>query len=274
MTNYNLRPAEVLQKSLLNVLEKVQQLRGPKGCPWDKEQTHQSLIPYALDEAYELAEVLQEKPMNDFRVKDELGDVLFQVLIHSEIAAEAGRFDFIDIVENLAEKLVRRHPHVFDYNGAVSKEEVLRNWESIKQTERTLRGEKETSPPLFKSPRYFSALQKAQSIGKKTESLQFDWAKPEEVFEKLQEEVQELHEGLLANDKENIEEEMGDLFFVLTQLCRKLNVDAESIATRANEKFIKRFSDMIADQESVEAFTSLSLDEKEKLWVKIKKQNK
>lgn len=269
-------------------------LRGPQGCPWDKEQTHQSLIPYALDEAYELVEVIEAQPLNDQKLKDELGDVLFQVLIHSQIAQEEGRFDFSQVMDTLKEKLIRRHPHVFNYKGPVTKAEVIENWEKIKAAEKELsslqtpaeseesRTDRSSTVPtqdlatkVFKSPRYFTALQRAHSIGVKTEELGFDWPNLSGVLEKLAEEIAELQESINKKDRESIEEELGDVLFTLAQVSRKLRMDPERSAQQANSKFISRFQKMLTQipQQDLESFKALNLEQKEDLWKNAKNKS-
>lgn len=279
MSDLNFRHNESIQE----LLKCVEQLRGPQGCPWDKEQTHQSLIPYALDEAYELVEVIESLPLQDDKLKDELGDVLFQVLIHSQIAQEENRFNFQQVVENLREKLIRRHPHVFDFQGSISKEDVLKNWEKIKSQESGTSESPTALKKIFKTPRFFSALKKAEAIGRKTETFKFDWENEHQVFEKVLEETQELKEALEGSDPHHIEEEIGDLFFVLAQLCRKLKIDPEKAAQKSNQKFITRFEKMLELAEpgtsaksqddlhlTLKQFELLPTETKEALWKKIK----
>ena len=291
-------------ESFNQLLECVQKLRGPEGCPWDKEQTHPSLVSFVLDEAYELAEVLQTSPVDDRKLKDELGDLLFQVLIHSQIAHEAGRFDFEGVMNTLREKLIRRHPHVFNYSGPVTKKEVIENWEKIKAAERTLaknevssqtqfgtetsekkkasvtkNSRAESLDRFFKTPKYFSSLEKAHDLGIKSEELNFDWPSFEEVQKKLIEELKEVEDSIQIGSREAIEEEIGDLLFTAAQISRKLNIDPEKALEKANSKFLKRFLSMIdslpeKSPDHFQTFKDLPTKEKEDLWVLAKNKTR
>ena len=270
-------------ESLKQLLECVEKLRGPQGCPWDKEQTHQSLVPFVLDEAYELAEVIQTSPLDDQKFKDELADLLFQVLIHAQIAQEEQRFDFGQILDTLREKLIRRHPHVFNYQGPITKEEVVRNWEKIKASEASTQDSTKPKNPsvnsterFFKSPRYFSSLERASNIGSKAEELGFDWSSINEVQAKLSEELDELQCAFENQSLREIEEELGDVLFTLAQISRKINLDPERALKKANSKFLTRFTEMIKSlaqktHDPLQLFKNLSPKQKEELWKTAKK---
>lgn len=245
--------------SFQQLIEIVKKLRGPQGCPWDKAQTHQSLTPYAVEEAHELEEAIANNDKDN--MKEELGDLLFQSVLHAEIARQNGDFDIDDVIGHLNNKMVSRHPHVFSDVEVKDADEVVKNWEDIKAKE------KEVAP--FDLPASFPALLKAHKIGKRSKKFDFDWNTPEEVFEKTNEELAELKEAFENNDKAHMEEELGDLLFTLSQLARHLDLDAEKSLRRANQKFIDRFNKMLKKNPNLK---NISRDEKEDLWNQIKKQ--
>jgi len=232
--------------ALLNV---VKALRGPEGCPWDKEQTPETLAPYALEEAYELAEAIEEGDPE--KIKEELGDVLLQVILHAHIAQQENKFSISDVIEGICSKLVRRHPHVFAEVKVKDSTEVLKNWEEIKSQEKSARYRDRFSIPV-----HLPALQRSGKMGDKTNKLNFDWNNALHVFEKVEEEFIELKEalGLKRKHKKNqkkskmklshVKEELGDLLFSLAQLARHLKSEPEQILRDANRKFEKRFFKM------------------------------
>jgi tetrapyrrole methylase family protein/MazG family protein len=255
------------------LVEIVSTLRGPEGCPWDKEQTHESLTQYAIEETHELVEALEapRSKINDLQIKEELGDVLFQVLLHSQLAAERGAFQFSDVIETISEKLIRRHPHVFGNEQVKTADEVIQNWEKIKKQEK-----KETDPSseIFSiSVPAMPALQKAYKIGKRTEKLGFDWTSLDEVILKVEEEYAELREALDLDSDEAIEHELGDALFSLAQLGRHLKFEPEQVLRTANARFENRFKLMIKlSQKDGKDWGQLPLEEKEAYWQKAKKQ--
>ncbi len=214
------------------LLEVVATLRAPEGCPWDREQTHQTLTRYALEEAAELVEAIDRK--DDLALCDELGDVLLQVLLHAQIAKERGAFDISNVIESLNRKMLRRHPHVFGTTKATSIDEIQKNWDEIKKVEKP----KES---IFSFPKSLSALIVSQKIGEKSGNYKFDWSTSSEVFEKVREEFLELEEALAANDQQHQGEEIGDLLFTLTQLARHSKLDGETVLRQTNQRFEKRF---------------------------------
>lgn len=243
----------------------VSTLRGPNGCPWDKEQTHSSLTQYAIEETAELVEAIESK--NDIHIKEELGDVLFQVVLHSQLAKEESRFEINSVIENLNEKLIRRHPHVFGSAKVDGVEEVLANWEAIKQNE------KGTAPTEFSLnvPVHLPALQRAHKIGKRTEKFKFDWQEPLQVVEKVKEELDEVVSAMNKNNLKEIKEEIGDLLFSVAQLARHLDLEPEQCLREGNRKFERRFETMIKiTKNEGRDFLSLSDQEKEELWSKAK----
>lgn len=248
-----------------SLLEIVAHLRGPEGCPWDLEQNHQTLAPYALEETCELIEALEKK--DDLAMKDELGDVLFQVALHTQLASERQAFTIEDVLENLNEKMVRRHPHVFSNQKVSGSEEVWLNWEKIKKSE------KKKSSEHFGLAPTLPALQSAYKIGVKTQKAGFDWTDTKDVINKVKEELAELEEALAQKDQKNTAEEMGDLLFSVAQLARHLDLEPEQSLRQANSKFEKRYFAMLklAEKKGLD-FTKLSLEEKENLWKEIKVQ--
>lgn len=266
-------------KSLTQV---VKALRHPEtGCPWDLEQTHESLLKFLLEESYEFIAACEE---SDFEgMKDELGDVLLQVLLHSEIASEKNHFTLEDVAKNLKEKLIRRHPHVFDRpDASISTEEVIANWDEIKASEKQDNGTQKQShlkPSLINHP----ALYSAYKIGQKTHKIKFDWEDAMQVSYKVEEEWQELKEEmapLLSQgshptfsevNREKMEEEMGDFLFSVAQLARHLDLDPETCLRKANKKFLNRFHKMekmiIEDKGGLEG---LNQDQMDVYWNRVK----
>jgi tetrapyrrole methylase family protein / MazG family protein len=243
--------------SFQQLVEIVKKLRGPNGCPWDKAQTHKSLTAYAIEEAHELEQAIENNDIEN--MKEELGDLLFQSILHSEIARQNNDFDINDVINHLNHKMISRHPHVFANTIANTPDEVLKNWEEIKAQE------KQTE--LFDIPLSFPALLRAHKIGKKSQKMNFDWMKPQEVLLKVKEELTELELAIEKNDLENTEEELGDLLFTISQLARHLKLDAEKSLRKANLKFIKRFENMLKLNSE---FKDLVASEKEKLWNQVK----
>jgi len=244
----------------------VKSLRDPNGgCPWDLKQNHKSLCQYAIEETYELVDAIEQNDIG--AMKDELGDVLLQVILHAEIARQNKTFDIYDIIENLSEKMIRRHPHVFSNISVNSSEEVLKNWEDIKRLENQDKKKK-----TFDLPAHLPALAIANKIGHKAKKYDFDWNNLEQVYAKLDEELKEVKEAIIEKDQNHIAEELGDLLFVIAQLARHLNIDPEQALRGGNNKFISRFDKMMAycEHENI-IWQELTLEEKEKVWQKIKK---
>lgn len=262
------QPPQDLRR-LESLLQILRDLRGPDGCPWDKEQTHQSLTPYALEETAELIEALESG--DDQRTKDELGDVLFQVVLHCQLAQERGAFGFEDVMENLSAKMIRRHPHVFAGTQAKDSGEVIRNWDSIKKAERPT----PASPGTLDVPIHLPALQRAAKIGHRTRKLKFDWPDAESVMGKVREELREFDEALEGDRDDEIRHELGDVFFSLAQLSRHLGYDPEQILRTANRRFETRFEAMMAlCRAQGLTWENLDDDAKETLWSQIKAQEK
>lgn len=251
--------------AITELIEIVARLRAPDGCPWDREQTHASLRGSLIEEAHEVVEAIEEN--DDAHLREELGDLLLQVVMHSQFAAETGRFTFHDVAAGLSEKLVRRHPHVFGDTAASDTEAVLKRWEEIKRAEK---GNTQVSA-LDNVSAALPSLMHAEKIGKRAARVGFDWEHASEVIAKIREEVAEVEEALASKKADHIEEEIGDLLFAVTNLARKAKVEPEVALRRATRKFIDRFQKLEAilrtrgrkPEES-------SLAELEAIWTEVK----
>lgn len=249
----------------------MHRLRAPGGCPWDAEQTHESLIPNLIEEAYEVAEAIRSGERG--LMVEELGDLLLQPVFHAELGAERGDFDLDDVATIICEKLVRRHPHVFGESRVEGTEGVLKQWEKIKDAEK---GEKKAHY-LDGMPQALPALMRAQKIQKKVAKVGFDWTELEGVLEKVKEEVGEVEEVVrsqaLASGEPVVEqvgkmgEEIGDLLFAVVNLARKSGYDAEDLLARANDKFVKRFTEVEAGLAGKgQTLEEATLDDMEAEW--------
>lgn len=216
----------------------MHRLRAPGGCPWDAEQTHGSLVSNLIEEAYETVDAIQRCDMEHLR--EELGDLLLQVVFHSELAEEAGRFNLDDVAREICEKLVRRHPHVFGASSAADSDAVLRQWDEIKREEKDAAGE----PYLHGTGKGLPALIRASKLQKKAAKAGFDWPTQCGVLAKIREEVLELEAAVDAQDLEAVDEELGDLLFSVVNLARFRKTDPEILLAAANEKFERRFNEM------------------------------
>jgi nucleoside triphosphate diphosphatase len=258
--------------------EIIARLRAPGGCPWDREQTAETLKPSLLEEAYEVIDAIERQHTGD--LEEELGDLLINVLMQAQIASEQEAFSFDSIAKVAAEKLVRRHPHVFAQSSADSSAAVLTQWEEIKRVEREKKGLTESPEPshLDGVARAFPALVRAQKIQKKAAKVGFDWASARDVVEKVREEVDEVEAELdvpeAAINKERLTEELGDLLFAVVNLSRALSIDAESALQAATDKFTSRFRAMEHALPEGSAFASLSFDAMNELWEQVKRDEK
>lgn len=240
----------------------IRRLRSEGGCPWDRKQTHKSLRPYLLEEAYEALEAIDQ---DDFeRLKEELGDLLLQIVIHAQIASEENRFDIDQVVERISEKLTRRHPHVFGSVGVSGAEEVLRNWEQIKQNEGK-------GSVLDGVPKELPALLRAHRIQDKAARVGFDWSSTGAVFTKVEEEFSELKAACRSGDRERVEEELGDILFSLVNLARLLKTNPEDVLRKTIEKFIFRFKYIEQKlKRRGKGPKAATLEEMDKLWDEAK----
>jgi MazG family protein len=253
------------------LLEVMRRLRDPDtGCPWDKEQTFATIAPYTVEEAYEVADAVARNDMRD--LKEELGDLLFQVVFHSRIAEEAGLFSFDDVAHGMTEKLIRRHPHVFGDASHRSADEQTVAWEQVKAEERKA---KDKGGILDDVPIGLPALTRAAKLTKRAARVGFDWPSLGEVLDKLDEETQELKVEITAGDLDKARAELGDLLFVMANLARKLDVEPEDALRLTNQKFVRRF-------EAIEAALKAqgrtpeqsSLGEMDDLWNAAKRTEK
>ena len=251
------------------LLEIMQKLRGKDGCPWDKEQDHQSLRPYLLEEAYEVLEALDKQDMNNFC--EELGDLLLQIVFHARIAEENGSFTFADVVRGINEKMIRRHPHVFGEIKVKDSDEVLTNWEEIKAWEK--RNQAKAKSVLDEVPGSLPALMLAEKVQKKAAKTGFDWPNAKEAWSKVREELSEVEEAFRQQDRELLAEELGDLFFALVNITRLEKLPAEMLLHDAVGKFKRRFAYIEEQAEEKSAdLAELTLEEMDKFWDEAKKQ--
>ncbi|MDW8104191.1 MAG: nucleoside triphosphate pyrophosphohydrolase [Armatimonadota bacterium] len=246
----------------------VARLRGPGGCPWDREQTHETLRPFLLEEAYEVLDAINTG--DDAKLCEELGDVLLQVVLHAQLASEAGRFDIQDVVSQQCDKLVRRHPHVFGDLQVADSAEVLRNWERIKAEENSHLPKQSVMEGVIPS---LPALVFALEVSKRAVKVGFEWPDLQGVLDKFREEQQELAEAIAQGDRERVEAEIGDLLFTLVNIARHLKVDAEQALHAMVRRFIVRFQQMEAmAREQGKPLEHLTLEEWDALWEQAKRR--
>ena len=254
--------------SIEKLLDVMRQLRDREtGCAWDIEQTFETIAPYTIEEAYEVADAIQRNDLSD--LQDELGDLLFQVVFHAQMASEQDSFAFDDVVKSIVDKMVRRHPHVFGDAKFANEAELKASWEATKAAERA--GKSEDTSALAGIAAALPALKRADKIQKRAARVGFDWPDVAPVWDKLQEETQEVQEALANNDATAVQDEIGDLLFTVVNLARHVNVDAEAALVRANAKFEKRFrqvEQLASEQQDV--LSALSLVELDALWDRAK----
>ncbi|MGS2719632.1 nucleoside triphosphate pyrophosphohydrolase [Paraglaciecola aestuariivivens] len=257
---------------LLNIMQK---LRDPElGCPWDLAQDFASIVPHTIEETYELAEAILAKDMPE--VKDELGDLLFQVVFYAQLAKEQQQFDFEDIAQSISDKLVRRHPHVFTGADTKNTDALNQQWDKIKQQERRAAGKAEDSSILANIPNGLTPLLKAQKIQKKCAQVGFDWNELAPVVAKIHEEVDEVLAEIHAPEpnQQAIEEEIGDLLFATVNLARHTQVNAETALIKANQKFEQRFRQVEQQiQQQGLSLSSATLEQMEAAWQQVKAGN-
>ena len=256
-----------LTEEINNLLQTFKKLRDPsQGCPWDKEQDFKSIASCSIEEAYEVADAIEREDFND--LKEELGDLFFQIIFHSGMAEEKKLFNFEEVVKELNDKLIRRHPHVFDKKQEMSASESLEIWEKEKKKER----EKKNLISLMDDiPKNLPSLTRAKKIQKRAKSVGFDWQNENDVIKKIDEEIDELKKAKISQKKEEISEEIGDLFFTLVNLSRHYNLEPEDIIRKANLKFETRFRKMEDEANKTKVnLEDLEINELETLWQKIK----
>ena len=256
----------------------MEKLRGPDGCPWDKEQDFNSLKPMLVEEVYEVLEAIEN---GDFEgMSEELGDLLLHVVFHAHLGKEAGQFDINTVIDTISDKLIRRHPHVFGNESASTAEEVIKNWETIKAREKTQKlknGSAEQRSLLEGIPSKLPAIHEAHQISSRAARVGFDWPDLEGIFDKLQEEVKELKDVISAagdgGRRERLEDEIGDMLFVIVNIARYLKIDSESALKRANRKFKSRFQYMEGElAKQGKTLEQTPLEEMEALWQKAKSE--
>jgi MazG family protein len=260
-----MRESAMAESAFNKLVEIVAQLRAPGGCPWDREQTHESLLPATIEEAYEVAEAARSR--NDAHFREELGDLLLLAVMHAEIACEAGRFNINDVIGEITDKLIRRHPHVFGESNARDAGAVLKQWEAIKREEK-----KTDTHYLASLPRALPALMRAQKAQSKVARVNFDWAELRDVLAKVEEELGELKSAIEGEDRRSIEDEIGDLLFAVVNLARKTKLDAETALQSATEKFVRRFN-LVEDELKTRGkkLGDVDLAELDAIWNAVKK---
>ena len=253
-------------ETLVRILDR---LREPGGCPWDREQSWDSLRGYLIEECYEAVDALDRR--DGPGLCEELGDLLLQIVFLARLAAEEGRFHARDVVRGIVEKMIRRHPHVFGADVATSSEDVLRRWEEIKREEKAQRSDRAPTSVLGGIPTALPALPKAQRIGTKVARVGFDWPNVDEVLVKVEEELGELRDSVTRGDPAGMREEVGDLLFSVAMLARKLGIDAEAALEEANRKFARRFTSI---EERLERegrdVREVGLETLDRLWNEMK----
>ncbi len=258
---------EIKDKYNINdLIQLVKVLRAPNGCTWDRKQTHESIKKNFIEETYEVIEAINKKDLES--LKEELGDVLLQVALHSEMERENGTFDFNDVANDICQKLVIRHPHVFGELSASNEKEAVQNWDDVKLK---TKGMKKQSDSMIKVPREFPALMRAQKIQQKAAKAGFDWDDRNGAVDKLFEEINELQEALSKGSKSEIEDEFGDVLFSCVNISRFIDVDSEEALTGATDKFMNRFIEVerLAEEQGIDMKTS-SIEELDKLWDEAK----
>lgn len=250
-------------KEISELIDVVARLRAPDGCQWDREQTHETLRPNMLEEAYEAVDAIDSGDMK--HLKEELGDVLLQVVLHSQIASEEGAFNIEDVAKELKEKLIHRHPHVFGNTKVSSTQDILDNWDKLKAEEKTHR--KSAMDGISKAQ---SALMSAQKISKKAVKTGFEWPNEQSLYDCIFSEFKEFQEAEKENDKAHMEEEFGDILFATVNLARWNKIDAEQALLKANKKFMTRFRKM--EELATKPLTEYSFEEYDRLWNTAKKQ--
>lgn len=248
-------------KKLLDIMERLRQ-----NCPWDREQTRESIKPFLIEETYEVVEAIDEN--NPLKIKEELGDLLFQIVFQCEIAKEKGEFDIEDVLEHISSKMRARHPHVFGDADYKTPEEVLKQWEERKREEG-----KQVESILEGIPRELPALLRAHKVQARASKVGFDWKDINDVLEKLNEELKEFRDALRRNDRSEIEDELGDIFFSLVNISRFVGVNPEDALRKTIAKFISRFKYIeLKAKEAGKELSEMSLEEMDLLWNEAKKR--
>ena len=260
-----------MHKELFDQLVQVfAALRSENGCPWDRDQTHESIKPDLIEETYEVIEAIDAGDAT--KLREEIGDLLANVMLHAQIARDEGEFDISDVIKTLTEKLIRRHPHVFGDQEANNADQVVKNWEQIKQSES---GYEDRKSALDGVPDHLPNLQRAQKLQRKAARVGFDWNDVSDVLPKIDEEIAELKASLRENNREDIELEIGDLLFSIVNLCRFLDVQAEEALRKASRKFVSRFKAMEKELERRgDSFKDYDLAGLDEIWNRAKEREK
>jgi tetrapyrrole methylase family protein/MazG family protein len=269
LTSVYIPPAEnhLLNHTFSNLREVVRVLRSPSGCPWDRKQTHETLREYAVEEVYELLDAIDQQ--DDEGIIEELGDILLQVMLHSQIGEDDGYFTVDDVIRGITGKMIHRHPHVFGDRDVSSVDEVLTNWEALKKEEK---GETRQSV-LDGVSKGMPSLAKAYQLQKKAAKVGFDWEEVQEIWQKLDEELAEVKEAIEANNQQEVEKEFGDVLFVIANLTRYYKINPEIALNLSNQKFISRFS-YIEEQlgNQGKAIEDATLEEMDAYWDQAKER--
>ncbi|MCK4838001.1 MAG: nucleoside triphosphate pyrophosphohydrolase [Desulfobulbaceae bacterium] len=251
-----------------HLVEIITKLRQPGGCPWDQKQTVESFRPYLLEEMHELFEALDLEDQN--HIKEELGDLLFQIIFLSNLFEEQGVFTIAEVLETISAKMIRRHPHVFSDTKIISEKELRRNWNKIKAQEN--KDQKREKKCIFAYPKSLPALFRAQRVSGRAVASGFEWPDINGVFEKLYEEIDELKEALFSGNQQDIEEEIGDMLFTMVNISRKAGFEAETTLQCSTEKFIRRFTKMTKlSEENGIPIEEIDICAMQKLWEEAKK---
>lgn len=264
------------EQTINDLIQIMRDLRNPEtGCPWDKEQTIETIAPYSIEEVYEIIDAIERNDMDD--LKDELGDLLFHIVFYAQLAEEKSEFNFNDIVAGVCEKLRYRHPHVFGDMQLATQEEVAVEWEKRKQKEREAKQKDNTQAKslLDNVPRQLPATVRADKLQKRTATVGFEWPEIQGVIDKLEEELAELKEAIADNHQEHMEEELGDYLFSVVNLARRLGIDSEAALSKTNLKFIQRFQ-YIEEQarKTNRTLEKMSLEEMDAYWDEAKKNGR
>jgi len=247
----------------------VARLRGPGGCPWDKDQNRESLKPFLVEELYELIDAIDDNDIEG--IKEELGDLLFQIVFHCHISGEEGAFDINDVIDGISRKMVDRHPHVFADKDLKTSADVVRHWEEHKESEQKNKNRRSL---LDRIPRALPALSRAQRLQEKASEVGFDWDNIADVLKKLDEEITEFKDALKGKSRDEIEDEIGDMLFVMVRTSNFVNVDPEDALRRSIAKFIHRFNYMETEASGQgRKLTDMTLEEMGLLWDRAKKEN-
>ena len=251
---------------LKKIIEIMDRLRGERGCPWDRKQTRESLKPYIIEEAYEVIEAIEENDPE--KIKEELGDLLFQIVFQCKVAEENNEFDMSDVIENISRKMIARHPHVFGNADYKTSEEVIAHWEEQKKREGKMR-----DSILEGVPKAMSSLLRAHRLQKRAAGAGFDWEKTEDVIKKLDEEIAEFKEALATKNRDEVEDELGDIFFMLVNISRFIGVNPEDAHRKTISKFIHRFRHIEKGAATQgRKLSDMTLEEMDRLWDEAKEK--